>query len=186
MKKIQKTNKFKVVIVMLCMVVFSSCFLDDWVDGSQDSLFYIFKYYDGKDYSDNMPYRHSLQDYHMQGYAYYSWEAGEGGNGVKVIPLANNYYANYHRDPNDVYFTTLTIDEYRDMADSGLITQALVDSMPKDSNVYCEFYGAKENLFTMRCWIRQGSGHVLDTAKLNLIIRNGELDKYFMKCKMKS
>ncbi len=167
---------------MLCMVVFSSCFLDDWVDGSQDSLFYIFKYYDGKDYSDNMPYRHSLRD----GYLYYSWEAQEGGSGIKVVALADNYYANHHRNDKDVYFTTLSIDEYRDKSASGLITQALVDSMPKDSNVYCEFYGSKANLFTMRCWIRQGSGYVLDTAKLNLIIRNGELDKYFVKHKIKS
>ena len=175
MKKIQKTNKFKVAVVMLlCMVAFSVCSPPGTLFEGED--FRIFKYNEGIDYSENMP------DYYPQ-YSNKEDPSWYGGwrSMLKTTKLADNYYAARVRDVNDVYLTTLTIAEYIELDSLHLLTQAFIDSLPKDSNVYCDYYSAKLNAFIGSCWIRQGSGRVLDTAKLNLIIRNCELDKYFYK-----
>lgn len=174
MKIIHKTNKFNVVIVMLlCVVAFSSCFLDDY-DSSMSYQFEIFKYNDGIDYSDKMTVHDSVT-------YFYNYR----GAVLRVTPLADNYYASYQWHlVDDVYFTTLTIEEFVELNSLGLITQALIDSLPKDSNVYQEFYDTGGKLSARDYYVEwRGSTDKLDTAKLNMIIRNKELDKYFIKRK---
>ena len=168
-------NKFKVVIVMLlCAVVFSACPLSPTV--VIEHRFTIFKYKDGVDYSENMPNYYPVFSDKIGSSYYGSWRYE-----LKTTPLANDYYAAVERRVDDVYLISLTIDEYIELDSLHLLTQAFIDSLPKDSNVYCEFYGTKGDRFSIDCWDHYGRG--LDTAKLNLIIRNGELDKYFGKVK---
>ncbi len=166
-------NRFKVVIVMfLCAVVFSACPLSPTV--AIEHQFTIFKYKDGVDYSENMPNYYPLFSNNSSSYGGWRYE-------LRTIPLTNDYYAAVERDVDDVYLTSLTIAEYIELDSLHLLTQAFIDSLPKDSNVYCEFYGTKGDRFSIDCWGHYGRG--LDTAKLNLIIRNGELDQYFHKIK---
>ncbi|MCY1722823.1 hypothetical protein OU798_20920 [Prolixibacteraceae bacterium Z1-6] len=163
-----KENKYclKLLTLALISLILSSCFLFNF--DSPDDLIEIHKF-KGQDYSNYVPV--SLTDdktkiHSAPGLWPTQWP----------VKLVNGYYLNGALGENSGY-VSITIEDYNEN-----YTKIGIDSLNKlviERDPYLEFYRGDLDDF----WVEEGGYYGIDTAAINNLIRNGNLEKYFNRLK---
>lgn len=153
------------VIFLICIIAVSCSLFDDGADVHNEMWVYKTK----ADYSNNVCVQMNAEKTEIY--------ATKGSKGKWPVSLIDGYQVDKESLGINTAYLSITFDEFAQNGNS-----ISIDSMKKiilDKNPFLEYYECDNYKDHFYIYPTEGGYYGVDTAKINEVIRKGELKKYF-------